>query len=155
MKDWEWFALGLIPFAGAPVQFIRYAITGKTGGPAQMAAGMIAGQAVTYGLQRAGFYKVNEALMLHRAAQLGFVEEGAGRTGYSLYTGKKVAGVKNIKGSGVGWRATAPMRLATPLLVAMMIGTAANMLSTGPPGQYGDRYRPSRMQYQPDFDVYI
>lgn len=132
MKDWEWFALGLIPFAGAPVQVIRYLATGQTSGPAQIAAGAVAGQATAWALQKAGFYKVNEALMLYRLQSLGFVEEGVGRTGYSLVRGKPVTGVRNIKGSGVGWRATFPMRMASPLMMAMFIGTIANHLSTSP-----------------------
>ena len=154
MKSWEWFALGLIPFAGMPVHFLRYSKEGHVPTAAQFTAGIIGSQATAYALQRMGAGKVSEALLLYRAGTLGFVEEGAGRTGYSLSTGKKISGVRNIKGSGVGWRPTFAMRMATPLLVASLIGTGVNILRTDYP-QHGDRYRANRMSYQPDFDSYV
>ncbi len=66
-------------------------------------------KALRWALQRLGLGKVNEALLIHRAAQLGFVEEGvAAGTGHSLYSGKKLTGVKHgpLRGSGVGFRPT-------------------------------------------------
>ena len=155
MKDWEWFALGLIPFAGAPVQVIRYLVTGQTSSPAQIAAGAVAGQGVAWGLQKAGLWKVNEALMLYRLQSLGLVEEGVGRTGYTLVRGKPITGVRNLRGSGVGWRPTFAMRMAAPLLAAGFVGSIANIISNESHGHYMTRANEQARWHDPDIPEYI
>ncbi len=154
MKDWQWFAFGLVPFASAPVSLIRYMVEDHTPTPGQLAASAVGSQVVAYGMQRAGLMKANEALMLYRLHSLGFVEGGAGRTGYSFPRGKKVSGVRNLRGLGVGWRPTFTMRMAAPLMAAGFVGMIANSLRTDTPA-YGSGYQYHRGQYQPDYTQYV
>ena len=140
MKDWQWFALGLVPFAGAPIQVLRYIVEDNYKPSAgQLAAGAVGSQMVAAGIQRMGWMKVNEALMLYRLHSLGFVDEGyAGtRMGYSMLTGKAVrARTVGYAGSGVMWRSTLPMKLAAPLAAAGFVGAVANAIRTDEPDRY-------------------
>ncbi len=50
MKDWEWFALGLVPFGAMPVHVIRWMVEDHTPSPGVALAGAAAGQGTALGL---------------------------------------------------------------------------------------------------------
>lgn len=120
MKDWEWFALGLIPFMGMPIQVIRYIVEDRIPTYGQLAASAVAGQGVAYGLGKLTGYKVSEHLAYYRLQSLGFQ-----------------LSKKQMMKPGPIWRPTFAMRMSAPLLAAGFVGMLANELRTDEP----DRYR--------------
>lgn len=157
MKDWEWFALGLVPFGAMPTHVIRWMIEDHVPSPGVALAGAAAGQGVAWTIQKAGMGRLNQALLIHRAAQLGLVEEGlVAGTGHSLYTGKKVTGVRYgpLRGSGIGFKPTLAMRGLGWASVITAIGGIAHMISPISSRPNVDRHSHQNV-FGPDMEQYI
>ena len=138
MKDYEWFALGLIPFAGLPVHLIRYHKEGHVPSGSQLVAGAAASQGLAYGMQRATGMKVADHLAYYRLRSLGF----------------QLSAKQMASPTGPIWKMPVAARLSLPLFAAGVVGLLANEARTDTPG-YGDRHQAHRGIYQPDFDSYV
>ena len=116
MKDWEWFALGLIPFAGMPVHLLRYEREGHVPGAGQLTAGVVGSQGLAYGFQRATGMRVADHLAYYRLRSLGF----------------QLSKSQMASPTGPIWRMPFMARMSLPIFAVLLIGTVANMLSTAP-----------------------
>lgn len=133
MKDWEWFALGLIPFAGFPVHLLRYEKEDHVPSGLQLVAGAAASQGLAYGLQRATGYKVADHLAYYRLRSLGFQLQASS----SYWSG------------GPLWRMPFLARMASPLIVASIVGSVANVIASDQPYHQRQAYahqRQAKMQ---------
>lgn len=137
MKDWEWFALGLIPFAGLPVHLIRYYREGHVPGAGQLAAGTAASQGLAYGFQRATGLRVADHLAYYRLRSLGF----------------QLSKSQMASPTGPIWRLPFAARMSLPMFSAMFAGAIINELSTAPAHRryaYREQRRVNMLEPGPD-----